>query len=186
MKQAILVPGIGYTADRPLLYYSKKLARNAGYQIKVIRYSGFPAKRPGEEAYMEQVYDLACRQLEEQLADLTFSSQDDILFLSKSIGTAAAAWIQKKTGLNARNVYFTPVAQTFRTIRSASGIAFHGTADPWTAGFDVEAACRKAGIPCFIYPDANHSLETGDLKTDLNALADILDHCAEYLTPSGH
>ena len=32
-KLAVIFPGIGYHTDKPLLYYSKKIARQHGYDI---------------------------------------------------------------------------------------------------------------------------------------------------------
>ena len=32
MKAAVFFPGIGYHCDKPLLYYSRKLAKECGYE----------------------------------------------------------------------------------------------------------------------------------------------------------
>ena len=32
MKLAVFFPGIGYHCDKPLLYYSQKLAKECGYE----------------------------------------------------------------------------------------------------------------------------------------------------------
>ena len=37
-KLAIFFPGIGYHADKPLLYYSRKLAGEAGYELIALKY----------------------------------------------------------------------------------------------------------------------------------------------------
>lgn len=37
-KLAVIFPGIGYHSDKPLLYYSKKVAKRLGYEILDIRY----------------------------------------------------------------------------------------------------------------------------------------------------
>ena len=46
-KLAVFFPGIGYTADRPLLYYSRRTAAELGYEIRSVAYSGFPADDHG-------------------------------------------------------------------------------------------------------------------------------------------
>lgn len=38
-KLAVFFPGIGYTCDKPLLFYAEKLAIKSGYEIKRISYS---------------------------------------------------------------------------------------------------------------------------------------------------
>ncbi len=36
---AVIFQGIGYNTDKPLLYYSKKIALERGYDVKVVEYS---------------------------------------------------------------------------------------------------------------------------------------------------
>lgn len=43
-KLAVFIPGIGYTVDRPLLYYSGKLSAQMGYEPKRLIFTGFPKK----------------------------------------------------------------------------------------------------------------------------------------------
>ena len=37
-KIAVIFPGVGYHADKPLLYYSKKIASQNGYEIVEVPY----------------------------------------------------------------------------------------------------------------------------------------------------
>ena len=37
-KLAVIFPGIGYHTDKPLLYYSKKLAKTKDYEVVEIKY----------------------------------------------------------------------------------------------------------------------------------------------------
>ena len=41
-KLAVFFPGIGYNVDRPLMYYSRKIASKLGYEIRLLPYGGFP------------------------------------------------------------------------------------------------------------------------------------------------
>ncbi len=151
MKIAILFPGIGYHCDRPLLYYSGKLAAHYQYEIRRITYTNLSRSIP--EAFAD-----ACAQTEHCLKDIDWSQYEDILFLSKSIGTAAAAAYAQKHGITCRNVYYTPLPQTF-DFAPQSGIVFHGTRDPWTETALVEKNCRERRLPLYIVENANHSLE---------------------------
>ena len=82
-KLAVVFPGIGYTADKPLLYYSRKIAAECGYDdIRVIAYTGFPAKILGDREKMTESYRIALKQSGEMLADTDFSSYDEVLFIS--------------------------------------------------------------------------------------------------------
>ena len=42
-KIACLFPGIGYTCDKPLLYYSGKMFASLGWKVVPVPYSGFPS-----------------------------------------------------------------------------------------------------------------------------------------------
>ena len=59
MKLAVVFPGIGYHADKPLLYYSKKLAAQAGWQVVEVAYGAFPDRVKGDRAKMEKSFRIA-------------------------------------------------------------------------------------------------------------------------------
>lgn len=86
-KIAVIFPGIGYHTDKPLLYFSKKLAVLHGYEIKEVPYGGFKEGIKGSTLKMYEAYESALRQTEELLKDINFSEYETILFISKSIGT---------------------------------------------------------------------------------------------------
>ena len=39
-RLAVIIPGIGYHKDKPLLYYATKLVKAKGYKVICIDYSG--------------------------------------------------------------------------------------------------------------------------------------------------
>ena len=90
-KLAVFFPGIGYTVDKPLMHYSRRLAANAGFEILLLPYSGFPQKVKGDRSKMAESCRIALKQSEEMLAGTDFRAYDDILLIGKSIGTVAAA-----------------------------------------------------------------------------------------------
>ena len=57
-KLAVIFPGIGYTADKPLLYYASRLARHYGYQILAVSYGTLPENVKGDHAKMKQAFVL--------------------------------------------------------------------------------------------------------------------------------
>ena len=60
-KLAVVFPGIGYTVDKPLLHYSRRLAADAGYEIKLLPYAGFPKKVKGDKGRMADIYRVSFR-----------------------------------------------------------------------------------------------------------------------------
>ena len=180
-KIAVIFPGIGYTCDKPLLYYSAKIAANLGYEIRPVPYGNFPAQVKGNREKMVRSFETALQQAEDMLQDVDWTMYREILFLSKSIGTIVAAAYGERHELKVRNVSFTPLEDTFRFVHG-EGIMFHGTADPWVENSDViRKACKKIGQTLYLTEQGNHSLETGDVEADISNLRVIMRQVSEFL-----
>ena len=180
-KLAVLFPGIGYHCDKPLLYYSAKLAGAAGYALLPVPYAGFPEKVRGDAEKLRACLDLAQAQAEAMLAAVDWAACGDILFIGKSIGTVVASRYARERALAVRSVLLTPLEETFRFVRG-SAVAFHGTADPWARTEAIVAACRAQGIPLHLTEGANHSLETGDVRRDLRTLGETMDRIGAFIS----
>ncbi len=179
-RLALVFPGIGYTVDKPLLYYAKKLAAKQGFAIADVPYTGFPSGAKGSTEKMRQAFDIALSQTEAMLKDVDFSSYSSILCISKSIGTAVAAAYTERHSLSAYNIYFTPLELTF-SFPVQEGIAFHGTADPWVETELLSSLCAEHGLPLHIIADANHSLETSDIPLDIKNLQSVMQTADNYV-----
>ena len=88
MKLALIFPGIGYHADKPLLYYSTRLARSAGFDTRTIQYAPFPDDALGSRERMIECVWQALDAAEAQFGSIDFTQYEELLFISKSIGTA--------------------------------------------------------------------------------------------------
>lgn len=177
---AILLPGIGYTCDKPLLYYSGKLARSLGWDVIPVPYTGFPSKIRGDRERMKHSFDIALRQTENMLKAVEWQQYDPVLFISKSIGTVVAVKYADAYRIPCRHILFTPLEDTFSVpIRNA--IAFHGTADPWADTSRIRSLCKKAGVPLYITENANHSLETDDILQDIRNIEIVMRQVKSYL-----
>ena len=180
---AVFFPGIGYTVDKPLMHYSRRLAANAGFEIKLLPYSGFPKKVKGDRSRMEKSYRIALAQSVEMLADIDFSAYDKILFVGKSVGTIVAAQLASESVVKdrIRLLLYTPLKDTF-SFSFGEALVFTGSADPWVGGQDeIPCICRERKIPCHIIPDANHSLETGDVQRDITNMLEIMAESEAFI-----
>ncbi len=178
---AVLLPGIGYTCDKPLLYYSGKLARSLGWDVIPVPYTGFPGKIRGDRERMKQSFEIALRQTEDVLKAIDWRQYDPVVFISKSIGTMVAVRYADACGVPCRHVLFTPLEETFSApVRDA--VAFHGTADPWADTDQIRSLCKEAGIPLYITENANHSLETDDVLRNIRNLEDVMRQVKSFLT----
>jgi phosphoglycolate phosphatase len=181
-KLAIIFPGIGYTCDKPLLYYADTLADQMGYEVKRILYTLPGGTRiRGNLEKMEEAFRTLYASAEECLSIVDWKQYDEMVFFSKSIGTViAAAYASRLSGMAIRHVFYTPLEYTFDH-HPKNAIGFLGTADSWCVPNEVLRRAREQGIPMHVYEGANHSLETGDTLADLDTIKDVMEKTKRFL-----
>ncbi len=161
MKLVVCFPGIGYHCDKPLLYYSRKLAACAGYDHPLLlQYTYHKDGLRGSPAALREAFDT-------------------------SIGTAVSAAFAQRHGIPCRQILYTPLSLTF-ALAPQNALAFLGTADPWSDASSVAAAARANGTPLCLYENANHSLETGDVLHDLATLQDVMQKTQTFIADTPH
>lgn len=209
-KLAIFFPGIGYTKDRPLLHYSRKMAKKYGYEEICIEYHNLPFIVEKTEEEMLRAIEKAIPQVEEQLSKIDYSNVEEILLVGKSIGTALATKLCTDRHFDdtpVRIILYTPVEATFRFlsadtasypaiasgtdtateteptshIGAAPAISFIGTGDPWSDLDCIIEEAKKLDIPLFTYADANHSLETPNVCECVEILKHVMDVTEKFL-----
>ena len=78
-RLAVIFPGIGYHCDKPILYYSRKLAKEQEYkEIISLEYSYTGKNIRGNEKRMKEVFDVLYQQAEKLLETIDFSKYDDV------------------------------------------------------------------------------------------------------------
>ena len=168
MKLAVFFPGIGYHCDKPLLYYSEKTARQYQYETIKIAYEGLSKN-------LDEAFEKALSQTKERLAEVVWQQYEDVLFVSKSIGTAVACAYAEERSIRCRNLYYTPLERTY-AFTSQRGIVFHGTRDPWAETKMISTKCRENSLPLRIIENANHSLEIPeDTRRNLQILTEVME-----------
>ena len=177
---ACLFPGIGYTCDKPLLYYTSKYLKGKGWEVVPVPYSGFPDKVKGNPEKMRQCAEMALEQTEEIMKGIRWEQYGDILFVGKSVGTAVCGAYAARHGIACRQILFTPVEAAFQ-YACGEAVAFHGTADPWAETKVIREQCRKRSIPLHETEGANHSLETGDIDEDIRTVRKTMRIVAEFI-----
>lgn len=183
-KIAVFFPGIGYTNDKPLLYYSRKLAAEHGYGVICTGYHDLPEKIRGNKEKMIQAGRMAFEQCKELLRDIDFTAYDEVLFIGKSIGTVIATQYADAYVDTARLVLYTPLEATFfADIKDA--IAFIGEADLWSEPDEVKRLAAEKHVPLYTYPDCNHSLECSNQRRNIEILGEVMELTEKYMVERG-
>ena len=180
-KLAVFFPGTGYHTDKPLFYSGTTVAAAKGYEAFCIIYGELPmAKEKNEAPVWDEVVNAAIIRAKEQLKKVKFQDFDRVVFVSKSIGTAVAASIDREWKLCADHIFFTPVAECFQ-VMGDKGIVFHGTKDPLADTAEVSEECKRRNLPLYLTEEGNHSLETGNPVKDIGILKGVMEITEDYL-----
>lgn len=184
-KLAVFFPGMGYTHDKPLLYYSRKLAADSGYDAICVEYHDLPDKIRGNKDKMLLAASMAYEQSCEFLASVDFGAYEEVLFVGKSIGTIMATKYAEESSIKTRMLLYTPLEATFGfDIKDA--VAFIGEADPWSDLEQVKVLAVKSDVPLHTYPGCNHSLECADgVMKNIEILEKVMKISGEYVVGKG-
>lgn len=181
-KLAVIFPGIGYRTDKPLLYYANALASEHGYTIREVHYRGFPEDANKKNARgRRELFELAMEQTRLLLRSIPVEDNGELLFISKSIGTAVACAYAKECDRAVRHVLYTPLEET-PLDGVTDAIAFHGTNDKYARTGVMEEAMKAHNIPLHVFQGANHSLETGDALRDITTLSQVMKITSEFFS----
>jgi predicted alpha/beta-hydrolase family hydrolase len=188
-KLGVLLPGLGYNCDMPLLYYPTKLLLARGADVLQLRpdYNTLEFQSlPGEERACRAGAD-ASAALRVGLAQRDYAQ---VVLVGKSIGTMALAHLVSTEArlADAVTVWLTPVFRGRRVVEAA--LQFKGPA-LFVAGtgdtlFDAEAmskARETTGAQVLTVEGADHSMEIvgdplrslGVLDQVVRAIADLFD-----------
>ena len=91
-RLAIVFPGIGYTAEKPLLHYSRRIAERFGYETEIVPYSGFPKKVKGDKEKMLRSCEIALTQAKEFLAEVCLAQDPPDRLYASGRDLCTSAW----------------------------------------------------------------------------------------------
>ncbi len=167
-KAVILFPGVRYSCDTPLLYYAGKVFCSRGYEKIEISYGEAILSTKNLEQKILDVRGFVV----EQLRNARLEQYEDVVFVSKSIGTVFAGWSAAQIDHPVRHIYLTPLEQTLPFLHAETDIAIGAGKDEYLDAQRLEAYCSDHQIPLTIYPNVGHRLED---KEDIHRTLCIMD-----------
>lgn len=171
-KIVVLFPGVRYSCDTPLLYFAGTAFRQRGYQKVDIVYG----QEMLDTGNLEEKIHGTMSFVLEQLKNLHLDQYEDVVFVSKSIGTALAGWAASQLDVPVRHIYLTPLEQTLPYLRSSGDVVIGAGADEYLPAERLCSYCEAHSIPVTIYPGVGHRLED---KTSSRRTLDILGEIIE-------
>lgn len=152
-KLVIIFPGAGYGLDCPLLYYADFLYETKGFDRLHMNYQNILSNA---ELSIESKLVKVREYVLEQVKDVNFAVYDEIVFLSKSIGSVEAGILAERLGIKVTQVFITPIEEAISYCDKDSYVVI-GTRDK--AYQIYKEHCDTNKIEALYINDANHSLE---------------------------
>ena len=182
-KTAIVFPGVGYTKDRPLLYYAGKLAVKYGYELKAIDFSGldWSKEKLKDKEFLQKTLEKCVTMTNNALDDAGSLADADVVFISKSIGTVVATAYAKMKSMEAKQICFSPLEMIGEYVKDEGAILFCGDADPYASYPVIESIAKEKKLEMHRINGGNHSLETGDIITDIDNIRVMMQRVAREL-----
>jgi len=187
-RLVLMYPGLRYSCDKPLLYYTTELLLERGYDVLQLRAN----YRTPEFKDLSQA-DQTIQLIEDGKALLNAGRQEkpysDLILIGKSLGTLAMAFIlsEDRDLLNVKTIWLTPlmhltpVSQTALELTGPAFIAGSET-DPTFESEPVTRIQSKSNVILHIIQHANHSLEIpGDPLRSLQILTLVIENLKSFL-----
>lgn len=186
-RLALIFPGLRYTCDMPLLYYSTELLLERGCDVLQL---WIDSEAPEFERISQAELTQQLLEYSEALliAGKNGGTYNDLLLVGKSLGTLTMTLMltNDQAFLNETTIWFTPLVNlppVSQVMLSLSGPAFiaGGDADPTFEQEAVSQIKAKPNTTVTVLKDANHSLEIpGDPIRSLQILSRVMIDLAGF------
>ncbi|MBR4515557.1 MAG: hypothetical protein IKO61_11800 [Lachnospiraceae bacterium] len=177
-KLCVLFPGRNYSCDKPLLYYAGRAFSLRGYEIINLDYNSV---LKGDKEDIPSLIEQAWAYTREALKEIIFSDYEDVVFVSKSIGTAVAGKTAAEFYKRARHIYLTPVAEALVYMKRGTCLVVAGKEDKILEARKLKIYCAGEDIALKQFDDVGHSLEDfKDMSKTLAILTVIIRMYGEF------
>ncbi|MCJ8008160.1 alpha/beta family hydrolase [Lederbergia wuyishanensis] len=187
----IMLPGLGYTTQRPLFHYATSVCMNENVDILHINYNYLDNEAFKKLDHHDQdqwIYEDVKSVVTEVLNDAKY----EIYFiLSKSIGTIPMAyeWNEKDfiSGQNTYGIWLTPLIKdeiVYNALLKTEIPSLYviGTDDPHYVEELIVSINENINVTGLVIPNANHGLEVkGDIHTTINIVHDVMESIEKFI-----
>lgn len=172
-KIMIVFPGGNYGVDSPLFYYARLKFISKGYEVKVCDYNDYIKRANSFEECIEEIKKKALTQMRE----LNIESYNNVVFVSKSIGTVVAGYVEERLALTLKQIYLTPLKESLPYMKGLNNdtLVIAGASDNQLDINILYTHCNKYNINLKVYENAGHRLEVpNDINRDIQILQEIV------------
>ena len=178
-KIAVFFPGNFYHVKAPLFYYADLVLAGKGYKVIELSYDHISEN---EDDWIQSSREQFLAQLKNEGSE----KAQEIVFVSKSIGTVIAGWIsarleEENSGIRIKNVFLSPLKGTFPYLESEDCIVYAGTKDRLLNADELKDFCEKHQIKLKVFEGAGHAIvKRDDPLESVRILGVIVQGMEEY------
>lgn len=167
----LILPGLRYDADQPLLAWSAQVAAEAGWRVSAVRWRADDVPPENRTSFVERAAGL--------LDDAAPAAPQTVV-VAKSIGTRAASWANQRgyAGIWLTPLLVDPLVLDALVADGPAALSVGGTADQL---WDPDAAARLRGEVVQV-EGADHALQiAGDWRASMDALRLAMESVDRFL-----
>lgn len=186
-KLAIVFPGVSYKTESPLFYYSIRLLKKHDFEVLDMSYE-IEESQNYEELFKERPDPTSAQFKSEvlkyvaeaegkcfaQLKNLSWNHYEQIVFVSKGVGSIIATLFAQKHQITPAQIMFAPLEPAFQFLNKEDGIVFCGMDDDFVKYDRLKELCSKTNLAVYHFENCNHSLESEDVLEDLKNLEQFM------------
>ncbi len=178
-KVIVLFPGRNYPVECPTLYYARQVAISRGYECITLRYSDISKDRNIDLGILA---DRLEDEVNEQLSTINWNEYNEIIFVSKSIGTVIAGRYQNENDIHVKNIYLTPLKETMNYMNANNSVVVIGEDDEYIDFKYLYDYCNKNNIIINSFEGVGHSFNDKlHIERSISILNDIVKIYEQYI-----
>ncbi len=187
-RLAVIYPGLRYSCDRPLLYYSTEILLNRGFDVLQL-WADYDDPEFQNATKAEQTVQLIEDGKSLLQAGIRSNVYSHLILVGKSLGTLTMAFLlsEKADLIEPKTIWFTPlfylppVSKTVLEINEQAFVA-GSEADQTFDATTVKQLHEKTNIILQVFEDADHSLEVpGDPLRSTKILSTLVEELMQFL-----
>ncbi|CDM70174.1 hypothetical protein CM240_3057 [Clostridium bornimense] len=177
----IILPGMGYTKDKPLLNFASKLSITRGYDVFFIEY-GFQVVNKSLNINNNDEVSYLLKETIESIQCVLKKTYKKIIFIGKSIGTVIATKISDKFNeFDQIHILLTPVDATYINKVKYKTLVITGTEDPMINKIYIDKMMEDKNIRLVTIERGNHSLECSNVFMSIDMIKQAIQEVDNFL-----
>jgi hypothetical protein len=175
----VIFPDEGYSSDRPLLYYARKVALLEGHDVICISYKRQLTWRDMGLCSIDLEADLVIDIVKKCLSKV----YKNIYFISKGIGTEVAGVVSDRLGYEKiKSIFITPTNYAAKHIINSKGLVVIGTNDDIFTQNSIDKIQECKNVEVISVKDADRYLEDSqDINKTLETLGEMISIYTSFL-----